>query len=162
MNEAVQKSLKQLNIARTLINTRFGVEKAEKLVSLEFQKRFYKAKSKLNHSQSFGSNADIIRDSAMMLRAYDALELELARIGIVPLPVETWFVERTDIEQNVLICRTDEQRLNAADQFKERFVIFSAEELVNMLPIDIFNFKSKLAENGMMPKITNYQSKDDY
>ena len=155
MNEAVEKSLKQLNIARTLINTRFGVDKAEKLVSLEFQKRFYKAKSKLNHSQSFGSNADIIRDSAMMLRAYDALELELAR-------VETWFVERTDIEQNVLICRTDEQRLNAANQFKERYIIFSAEELVNMLPIDIFNFKSKLAENGMMPKITNYKSKDDY
>lgn len=162
MNESLIDCIKKVNIARTLIKTKFGVDKPEQLVNIEFQKRFYKARTKWNRAQSFGLNADVIRDSAMMLRAYDALEQELAREGIIALPVETWFVERTDIEQNVLICRTEEQKANAAEQFKERYVIFSAEELVNMLHIDIFNLKAKLEENGMMPKITNYKSKDDH
>tara|TARA_R110000824_G_scaffold65820_1_gene171196 strand:- start:973 stop:1461 length:489 start_codon:yes stop_codon:yes gene_type:complete len=160
MNESLIDSIKKVNIARTLIKTKFAVDKPEKLANIEFQKRFYKARTKWNRSQSFGSNADVIKDSAMMLRAYDALEEELAREGIIALPAETWFVERKDIEQNVLICRTEEQKLNALEQHKERYVIFSAEELVNMIHIDVYNIKSKLTENGMMPKITNLKDKD--
>ena len=148
--------MKQLNIARTLINTRFGVEKAEKLVSLEFQKRFYKAKSKLNHSQSFGSNADIIRDAAMMLRAYKALEQELVREGIMPLPTETWMVQHKATTTNVIICKDEAQKLNALAQYKDDYIIFSAEELINMLDKKSFDFKKLLTEQGMMPRISSY------
>ena len=104
----------------------------------------------------------------MMLRAYDALEEELAREGIIALPAETWFVERKDIEQNVLICRTEEQKLNALEQHKERYVIFSAEELVNMIHIDIYNIKSKLTEKptrkvhlleGCVDRVHNHKGK---
>ena len=45
-----------------------------------FQKRFIRAKSKYNYSKSMRGNADIIRDAAMMLRAYKALEQELVKL----------------------------------------------------------------------------------
>ena len=66
MNESLIDSIKKVNIARTLIKTKFAVDKPEKLANIEFQKRFYKARTKRNRSQSLGSNADFIRDSAMM------------------------------------------------------------------------------------------------
>ena len=66
MNESIENSIKKVNIARTLIKTKFAVDKPEKSVNIEFQKRFYKAKTKYNHSQTFGSNADVIRDAAIM------------------------------------------------------------------------------------------------
>tara|TARA_B100001057_G_scaffold342940_1_gene343879 strand:+ start:210 stop:410 length:201 start_codon:yes stop_codon:yes gene_type:complete len=66
MNESLIDCIKKVNIARTLIKTKFGVDNPEKLVNIEFQKRFYKARTKWNRAQSFGSNADVIRDSALM------------------------------------------------------------------------------------------------
>jgi hypothetical protein len=126
------------------------------LVNIAFQKRFIRAKSKYNYSKSMRGNADIIRDAAMMLRAYKALEQELVREGIMPLPTETWMVQHKATTTNVIICKDEAQKLNALAQYKDDYIIFSAEELINMLDKKSFNFKKLLTEQGMMPRISSY------
>ena len=156
MNDNVKESLMKVREAETLINTRFATDKPEKLVNLEFQKKFLKAKSKYNYSKSMRGNADIIRDAAMMLRAYKALEQELVREGIMPLPTETWMVQHKATTTNVIICKDEAQKLNALAQYKDDYIIFSAEELINMLDKKSFDFKKLLTEQGMMPRISSY------
>ena len=80
MTDTLEESLKKVREAETLITTRFATNEPEKLVNIAFQKRFIRAKSKYNYSKSMRGNADIIRDAAMMLRAYKALEQELVKL----------------------------------------------------------------------------------
>ena len=140
-NEAINNLLTKLKQAEIRLVTDFGVEKPEKLADINFQKRFIKARTKLNLDLVYAKNPAIMQSVETMLRGYAALEKELVKNNVKPFPKETWLVEHKETEQDVLVCKTNEQKLNVEKQFGQQYIIYSVEELLNVIDVEIFKFK---------------------
>ena len=160
-NEAINNLLMKLKQAEIRLVTDFGVEKPEKLADLNFQKRFIKARTKLNLDLVYAKNPAIMQSVETMLRGYAALEKELVKNNVKPFPKETWLVEHKETEQDVLVCKTNEQKLNVEKQFGQQYIIYSVEELLNVIDVEIFRFKEKLSNEGLLPSINKYKVKDE-
>jgi len=160
-NETVDNLLAKLKQAETSLTTGFGVDKPEKLASISFQKRFIKARTKLNQELIYGKNPAITKAVEVMLRGYEALKQELEKNNIKPIPKEAWLLTHEKTNQEVLVCKTNEQKLNVKKHYEDKYVIYSAEELLNLVEQSIFEFKQQLTHEGLTPSITKYEVKNE-
>ena len=97
----------------------------------------------------------------MMLRAWESLQEQLSKEGVMPLPVDTWKLKHLETDVEVFVCKDHAGKRNVQKQFSKYAVVVSADELINMIDHDVFLLFVKLTKQGFLPKISSYISKTD-
>ena len=161
-NESEEKIIKDINLLERQLITRFGVDEPVRLVNDSFQKKFKLAQTKYNISLSFPDKSSNLRDMAsMMYRAWLALEEQLAKEGVLPLPVDTYKIVHKETDREVFVCKDNGGKRNVLSQFGKYSVVVSTEELLNMIDKDTFEQFLKLTEHGLQPTISSYKRTTD-
>ena len=158
---ALSDSLKELNNYKIKLQTKYACDKPELLVGSEFQKRFAKAKAKHGYTCEMKQESEVLETTQMMIRAYKSLEKELQKLNIAEVKSDVWLLEHKSIGENVIICKTEEEKLNALSNLKDEYLVFSAEELLNLLDLKSFRFKELLESKGFITQITSYVKKEE-
>tara|TARA_R100000655_G_scaffold73640_1_gene112177 strand:- start:1085 stop:1591 length:507 start_codon:yes stop_codon:yes gene_type:complete len=161
-SDTVLKIINDVNQLERQLITDFGVDDPVRLVNTEFQKRFKLAQTKYNLSLSFPDKSrDLKKMASMMLRAWQSLQEQLLKEGVMPLPVDTWKLKHTETDREVFICKDEAGKKNVQKQFGKYVIVLSADELLNMIDHDIFLEFVKLTKQGLLPTITSYKAKTD-
>ena len=159
-SESVIEIIKDINQLERQLITDFGVDEPVRLVNTEFQKRFQLAQTKYNLSLSFPDKSrDLEKMASMMLRAWQSLQDQLLKEGVMPLPVDTWKLKHTETDREVFICKDEAGKKNVQKQFGKYAIVLSADELLNMIDHDIFLEFVKLTKQGLLPTILSYKAK---
>ena len=158
---ALSDSLKELKNYKIKLQTKYACEKPEQLVGSEFQKRFAKAKAKHGYTCEMKQESEVLETTQMMIRAYKSLEKELQKLNITEVKSDVWLLEHKSIGENVIICKTEEEKLNALSNLKDEYLVFSVEELLNLLDLKSFRFKELLESKGFITQITSYVKKEE-
>ena len=161
-SDSVLEIIKNINQLEKQLVTDFGVDEPVRLVNMDFQKRFKLAQTKYNLSLSFPDKSGNLEDMAnMMLRAWESLQEQLNKEGVMPLPVDTWKLKHLETDVEVFVCKDHAGKRNVQKQFSKYAVVLSADELINMIDHDVFLLFVKLTKQGFLPKISSYISKTD-
>lgn len=161
-SDSVLEIIKNINQLEKQLVTDFGVDEPVRLVNMDFQKRFKLAQTKYNLSLSFPEKSGNLEDMAnMMLRAWESLQEQLSKEGVMPLPVDTWKLKHLETDVEVFVCKDHAGKRNVQKQFSKYAVVVSADELINMIDHDVFLLFVKLTKQGFLPKISSYISKTD-
>tara|TARA_R100001086_G_scaffold128202_1_gene66384 strand:+ start:4266 stop:4766 length:501 start_codon:yes stop_codon:yes gene_type:complete len=161
-SDSVYKIIKEINLLERQLITDFGVNEPVRLVNSEFKKRFQLAQTKYNLCLSFPDKSkDIEQMSKMMLRALKALRQQLAKEGVMPLPVDTWKMIHKETDTEVFVCKDIQGKRNVQKQFGKYSIVLSVDELLNMIGSDTFNQFVTLTKHGLLPTILSYKPKTD-
>ena len=159
-SDTVLKIINDVNQLERQLITDFGVDDPVRLVNTEFQKRFKLAQTKYNLSLSFPDKSrDLEKMASMMLRAWQSLQDQLLKEGVMPLPVDTWKLKHIETDREVFICKDEAGKKNVQKQFGKYVIVLSADELLNMIDHEIFLEFVKLTKQGLLPKIASYKAK---
>jgi hypothetical protein len=140
--ESIKELFKKVKDAERQLVIDFGVNEPQELVNKNFMEKFNQARTRWNHSIAYESEKEIESMAYMMLRAYKALRDQLDLEQVSKIPVNTWIVDYKGTK--VLICKQKEQVKKVKNDYGKDLPIFSAEELINCIPEDVFNFRNKL------------------
>ena len=161
-SDSVLEIIKNINQLEKQLVTDFGVDEPVRLVNMDFQKRVKLAQTKYNLSLSFPDKSGNLKDMAnMMLRAWESLQQQLSKEGVMPLPIDTWKLKHLETDVEVFVCKDAAGKKNVQKQFGKYAVVVSADELLNMIDHDVFLLFVKLTKQGFLPKISSYISKTD-
>ena len=159
-NDSLQKTIEEIYQMKNQLVTDYGVDEPVKLVNIDFQKRFVDAEIRYNIVLSFPNKAkDAEKKIMSMYRGYLALQKQLEKEGIKPLPVDTWKLKHTETDREVFICKNEAGKKNVQKQFGKYAIVLSADELLNMIDHEIFLEFVKLTKQGLLPKIASYKAK---
>ena len=138
------RMIEAVNAMKLALKKTYGVDEPYKLAAKPFQKKFIKASTKYDLAISFDSDAEIQPMCAMMVRAYKALEEQLIKENVSKIPVDTWICEHKESGKKVIICEKKEQTLKVIEDSDFDYLVMSAEELLNTIPLDIFEIRHNL------------------
>lgn len=138
------RMIEAVNALKLALKKTYGVDEPYKLAAKPFQKKFIKASTKYDLAISFDSDAEIQPMCAMMVRAYKALEEQLIKENVSKIPVDTWICEHEESGKKVIICEKKEQTLKVIEDSDFDYLVMSAEELLNTIPLDIFEIRHNL------------------
>ena len=159
-NDSLQKTIEEIYQMKNQLVTDYGVDEPVKLVNIDFQKRFVDAEIRYNIVLSFPEKAkDAEKKIMSMYRGYLALQKQLEKEGIKPLPVDTWKLKHTETDREVFICKNEAGKKNVQKQFGKYAIVLSADELLNMIDHEMFLEFVKLTKQGLLPKIASYKAK---
>lgn len=160
-NEALFEKLKELRTLESDLVATYGVADPYSLVSANFQKKFRLAKQKFNISLSYDTPEKQIEMCDMMIRANEALKKQLNKEGVIALPVDTWIVKHRPTGKDVLVCRNKEQIQKVKKDIGRNMPIYAAEELLDCIPEDIFEFRNMLDKQSGRVSITKIKDVDE-
>jgi len=159
-NDSLQKTIEEIYQMKNQLISDYGVDEPVRLVNIDFQKRFVDAEIRYNIVLSFPEKAkDAEKKIMSMYRGYLALQKQLEKEGVMPLPVDTWKLKHIETDREVFICKNEAGKKNVQKQFGKYVIVLSADELLNMIDHEIFLEFVKLTKQGLLPKIASYKAK---
>ena len=159
-NDSLQKTIEKIYKMKNQLISDYGIDEPVKLVNIDFQKRFKDAQIRYDIVLTFPEKAKEADKKIMsMYRGYLALQKQLEKEGVMPLPVDTWKLKHTETDREVFICKDEAGKKNVQKQFGKYVIVLSADELLNMIDHDIFLEFVKLTKQGLLPTILSYKAK---
>ena len=159
-NDSLKKTIEEIYRMKNQLICDYGVDEPVKLVNIDFQKRFKDAQIRYDIVLTFPEKAkDAEKKIMSMYRGYLALQKQLEKEGVMPLPVDTWKLKHTETDREVFICKDEAGKKNVQKQFGKYVIVLSADELLNMIDHDIFLEFVKLTKQGLLPTILSYKAK---
>ena len=161
-NDSLQKTIEEIYKMKNQLISDYGIDEPVKLVNIDFQKRFKDAQIRYDIVLTFPEKAKEADKKIMsMYRGYLALQKQLEKEGVMPLPVDTWKLKHKETDREVFICKNEAGKKNVQKQFGKYVIVLSADELLNMIDHDIFLEFVKLTKQGLLPKILSYKAKSN-
>ena len=161
-NDSLQKTIEEIYKMKNQLISDYGIDEPVKLVNIDFQKRFKDAQIRYDIVLTFPEKAkDAEKKIMSMYRGYLALQNQLEKEGVMPLPVDTWKLKHIETDREVFVCKNEAGKKNVQKQFGKYVIVLSADELLNMIDHDIFLEFVKLTKQGLLPKILSYKEKSN-
>ena len=85
---------------------------------------------------------------SMMFRAYKALEKQLIIEEVIPIEENSWRIIHEESKEIIIICKQNNQLKPLRKKYIDTPVI-SLEELINLFPKEIINFRKDLQKTGL-------------
>lgn len=147
--EPIEEILTNIQILKNKLIVEYGIDDPVTLVNKEFQKRFRDAEEQFGKSMSQDHGEQLQRMVSMMYRAYKSLENQLEIEHVQLIEENTWRINHTETNKIIMICKDKNQVKRLSDIYKGHIVI-SCEELINIFPKEILDFKETLNEAGLI------------
>ena len=135
------------NLKNRLIVT-YGIEDPLHLVNFDFQGKFRSAQLKFGMAMSTMKGPELQQMVSMMFRAYKALEKQLILEEIIPIEENSWRIIHEESKEIIIICKQNNQLKPLRKKYIDTTVI-SLEELINLFPKEIINFRKDLQKTGL-------------
>jgi len=151
LNEAVQ----QLTHIKSKIILEWGKQRIMGLISPELLLRFKRAEKKYNNEYS---QANEIKYTQMMTRAYEALIVDATNRGYNTLSPEFIYTEHPSTNDKIIICINKDDVPIAFQKYKskENVIIFHINEILISMTKDFI--KTKKMVHKISGVITQYES----
>lgn len=136
------------NLKNRLIVT-YGIDEPLQLVNFDFQDRFRKAQLKFGMAMSTMHGLELQKMVSMMYRAYVSLEKQLEVEQVIPIENDCWRILHEESQEIIIICKQNDQLKPLRQKYQENVVV-SLEELINLFPKEIMDFRKTLQTNGLV------------
>lgn len=147
--EPIEEILTNIQILKNELIVKYGIDEPVILVNKDFQERFRDAERQFGKSMSQDHGQQLQKMVSMMYRAYKSLENQLEIEHIQLIEENTWRINHKETNKIIMICKYKNQVKRLTDIYKDHIVI-SCEELINIFPKEIINFKQTLNEAGLL------------
>ena len=147
--EPTQDILENIQNLKNKLIVTYGIDEPLRLVNFDFQDRFRKAQVKFGMAMSPMHGLELQKMVSMMHRAYVSLEKQLELEKVIPIEDDCWRILHEKSGEIIIICKHNEQ-LEALRQKYQQNVIVSLEELINLFPKEIMDFRKTLQSNGLV------------
>lgn len=147
--EPIEHILDNIQILKNKLIVEYGIDDPVTLVNNDFQNKFRNAEEQFGKSMSQDHGEQLQRMVSMMYRAYKSLENQLEIEHVQLIEENTWRINHKETNKTIMICKDKNQVKRLTDIYKDHVVI-SCEELVNIFPKEIINFKETLNEAGLI------------
>lgn len=161
-NDSLQKTIEEIYKMKNQLISDYGIDEPVKLVNIDFQKRFKDAQIRYDIVLTFPEKAkDAEKKIVSMYRGYLALQNQLEKEGVMPLPVDTWKLVHKETDREVFVCKDEAGKKNVQKQFGKYSIVVSADELLNMIDVHTFKQFVTLTKQGLLPTILSYKPNTD-
>lgn len=154
-DKELHDSIIQLNTIQEEIALKWGTQRIMKLISPELLVRYQRALTKYKNEYLAGNKIELIQ---MMIRANQALILDVQNKGYNELSPEFIFVQHPKTKQQLIICTNKDDIPIAYQKYKEKedVIIFDINELLTIVDKNILSIKK--ATRKVKGTITKYES----
>lgn len=147
--EPTEHILNNIQILKNKLIVEYGIDDPVTLVNSDFQERFKNAEVQFGKSMSVDQGEQLQKMVSMMYRAYKSLEKQLEVEHVQLIEENTWRINHKETKKVIMICKDKNQVKRLTNMYKDHIVI-SCEELINIFPKEIINFKQTLNESGLI------------